>query len=113
MRLLASLPDQDQASRFGDYLVSIGIDNSVEEGKSGWQVWVKDDDRLEAAQHELAQFSANPVDPRYSDAGRTAQHLRAQEEKRTKRLKKNFIDVRTRWSRPAGGFPPLQLRMIS
>ncbi len=111
MRLLASLSDQDQASRFGDYLLTIGIDNSVEEGASGWQVWVKDDDKLEAAQRELGQFSANPSDPRYSAAGRTAQHVRTQQEKRAERLAKNFIDVRTRFSRP-GGFPALTMGLI-
>ena len=72
MRLLASLPDEDQASRLGDYLLTVGIDNSVEEGASGWSVWVSDDDKIEAARPELDQFLANPHDPRYTAAGRSA-----------------------------------------
>src|SRR5205085_6613333 len=76
MRLLAALPDQDQASRFGDYLLTLGIDNSVEQGASGWRVWVSDDDKMDAARRELDQFSANPNDPRYSSAGRSAQKVR-------------------------------------
>jgi GlpG protein len=112
MRLLASLPDQDQATRFGDYLITVGIDNSVEEGASGWSVWVKDDDKVEAAKSELAQFLINPHDQRYTAAERRAEKVRAEQENRAKRLQKNYVDVRTQWSRP-GGLKPLTIALIA
>ena len=56
MRLLASLADESLATRLGDYLLTIGIDNSVEEGNSGWSIWVKDDDKVEPAKREPDQL---------------------------------------------------------
>src|SRR3954471_14019360 len=112
MRLLASLSDEQQASRFGNYLLSIGIDNSIEQGSSGWQVWVKDDDKLEAAQRELGEFTANPSDARYDAAAQQAERVRTQRVKRAKRFEKNFINVRSRFSRSAGGLAPLTMALI-
>jgi GlpG protein len=112
MRLLVSLPDEDHAHRLGDYLLTIGIDNTVDEGSSGFEVWVKDDDKLDPAKRELADFTANPNDPRYSAAARDAERLRIQDEKRAKRLEKNYVDVRTQWAKRAGGFKPLTMALI-
>ena len=112
MRLLASLADQDQASRFGDYLLTLGIENSVEQGASGWQVWVADDDKIEAAKRELEQFQANPNDPRYVSAGRSADRLRTQQVKAARRRAENFVDVRTQWARSAGAFKPVTVILI-
>jgi GlpG protein len=102
MRLLASLPDEDQASRLGDYLLTLGIGNSVEQGASGWSVWVSDDDKVDAAKLELAQFQANPNDPRYSSAARTAEKVRTQQAKQERRRAENFVDVRTQWAGAQG-----------
>ena len=112
MRLLAALPDEDQASRFGDYLLTLGIENSVEEGQSGWQVWVNDDDRMEAAKRELEQFQSNPDDPRYTSAGRSAEKLRTQQVKAARRRAENFVDVRTQWSGLKGGSVLITLLLI-
>jgi GlpG protein len=109
---LASLPDEDQASRFGDYLLTLGIENSVEQGASGWQVWVSDDDRMEAAKRELEQFQSNPNDPRYTSAGRSAQKVRTQQVKAARRRADNFVDVRTQWARSAGTLKPLTIILI-
>src|SRR5438552_12531949 len=113
MRLLASLADEDQATRLGDYLLTLGIDNSVEEGNTGWTIWVKDDDKVEAARRELEQFQSNPNDPRYTSAARSAAKVRTEQEKRAKRLEKNYVDVRTQWVRKSGGFPPLTMALIA
>jgi GlpG protein len=112
MRLLASLPDEDQASRFGDYLLTLGIDNSVEEGVSGWSVWVSDDDKIEAAKRELEQFLAIPNDPRYSSAGRNAARMRTRQAKQAQRRAEKFVDVRTQWARSATAFKPITTALI-
>ena len=39
MRMLDVLPDEEQARRFGDYLLTRGINNQVEPGGGGWMVW--------------------------------------------------------------------------
>jgi GlpG protein len=113
MRLLVSLPDEDQAHRLGDYLLTIGIDNSVDEGSSGFEVWVKDDDKLDPAKRELADFTANPNDPRYSAAARDAERLRTVEENRARRREKKYVDVRTQWAKRAGQFKAVTLAVIA
>jgi GlpG protein len=112
MRLLASLPDEDQASRFGDYLLTLGIENSVEQGASGWSVWVSDDDKMDAAKQELEHFQVNTGDPRYTSASRTADRIRTQQSKRAERLGRNYIDVRTQWSGARGGSVLITLSLI-
>jgi GlpG protein len=113
MRLLANFADEDQATRFGDYLLTLKIDNSVEEESSGWAVWVKDDDKLEPARRELDQFNANPNDHKYSAAARDAERVRNDLAKRAERRAKNFVDVRTQWARAGGHFKAVTLAVIA
>jgi len=113
MRLLASLPDEDQASRFGDYLLTLGIENSVEEGASGWSVWVNDDDKVEPARRELEQFLSNPNDPRFTSAGRSAAKLRDEQAKTAQRRAERFVDVRTQWARSASAAKPVTMALIA
>jgi len=75
-------------------------------------VWVKDDDKLEAAQRELGQFAANPSDPRYNAAGRAAEKGSRAAGQEGQAPGEEFIDVRTRWMRPAGGVKPLTTTLI-
>ncbi len=103
MRLLASISDQNDAERFGDYLLSQGIDNSVEQGSTGWDVWIHRDDHLDRARVELTAFTANPADQRFGAAQRTADRVRAQKARQEKKLRRNYVDVRTSWSLGASG----------
>ena len=41
MRMIGSLPDEPAARAFGDYLLTQGIDSSVEESSGGYLVWVE------------------------------------------------------------------------
>lgn len=97
MRHIGSIPDESEATRFGDYLLSAGMKNSVEEGASGWAVWVEDDDKLDAAKAELEAFRANPTDAKYAEASRKAEKIRLDAEKKQERLAKRYHDVRTSW----------------
>lgn len=62
MRLIGTLPQENQAQRFCAYLSQQGIESFCESG----QVWVADEDRLSEATEELRQFSLNPADSRYN-----------------------------------------------
>src|SRR5687768_13294697 len=69
MRQIGSINNDQDAERFSDYLLTQGIGNMVEEGAGGtWLVWVENDDHLDRGRTELAQFQANPADPRYEAA---------------------------------------------
>src|SRR5688572_7451264 len=95
MRHIGSIPDETDATRFGDYLLSAGMKNHVEEGSDGWAVWVEDDDKLDAAKAELDAFRANPADARYDAATNRAEKIRINEEKAQERRRRQFRDVRT------------------
>jgi hypothetical protein len=44
VRFIGSIPDAQLATRFGDYLIALGINNQVEQGSSGFAIWVHNDD---------------------------------------------------------------------
>ena len=66
-----------------------------EAGSDGaWQIWIENDDLIDAGRAELDHFRAAPGDPRYQ-ASTAAKTLRAQQERAAVRRRKNFTDVRT------------------
>jgi GlpG protein len=97
MRHIGSIDDETDAQRFGDYLLASGVKNHVEEGSSGWAVWVEDDDQLDAAKVELDAFRANPRDAKYDGAVRKAEQIRKDAERTAERRQRLFHDVRTSW----------------
>ena len=105
MRFTGSIPDAAQAAVFGDYLTSIGVANDIEQGSNGFGVWVHDDDQVEQARKELTVYLADPAAERYRSATAQAQRVRKEWENKAERRRRNFIDVRTKWSGLAGGKP--------
>jgi len=73
MRQLAVLPNADAAQALADYLQTQRIETRLEQLPEGCVVWVFDEDRLPQARKELADFTANPSDPRFAAARRTAE----------------------------------------
>jgi GlpG protein len=113
MRQIGSINSDQDAERFSDYLLTQGIGNMVEEGAGGtWAVWVENDDHIDRGRTELAQFQANPADPRYEAAGR-AEQLRRQNEKAEQRRRKQFVDVRTRWAQPSRLARPVTIALAA
>src|SRR4051794_16232502 len=102
MRQIGSIEGEQDAARFGDYLLTQGVRNRVEETSDGsaWAVWIEDDDQLDRGRAELEQFQANPRDARY-DVESHAETIRQREDKAQHRRCSHFIDVRTRLGRPA------------
>jgi GlpG protein len=101
MRQIGFINGEDDAHRFGDYLLTQEIKNNVEQMAGGaWAVWVEDDEQLDRGRAELEQFRANPTDARY-DASADANRLRKRSEKAEQRRRKQFVDVRTRWGQPS------------
>lgn len=114
MRQIGTIDNQGDAIRFGDYLLALGVKNTVEETPSGgWAVWVEDDDQLARGEAELDTFRANPADARYDEAGDKAQAARAQEQRSAQRRRKQFVDVRTGWMQPRQWNVPLTLTLIA
>ena len=96
MRQLGTVTDERAAQRFADYLLTKGIGVSVEPDHDGCRLWVRNEDHLEAARREFAEFTASPDAPVYQEAGRAAEQLRVEERRRAKEAKKNFVNVSAR-----------------
>src|SRR5258706_14150659 len=112
MRQIGTIPPDQDADRFGDYLVTLGIDNTVEESKDGWAVWVANDDHLDRGRAELESFLVNPGDGRYDAARKVAADLRTQEEKLAARRRARVWDGRTGLGETRQRKGPLALELI-
>jgi GlpG protein len=102
MRQLATLPDERAARALADYLLTLRIDTRLNQEPEGWVVWVCDEDRLPQARQELAEFSRNPSDARFTNAARTAQALRVKQARDDAAYQRKQINLRDRWADRAG-----------
>jgi len=105
MRQLATLPAEDQARAFADYLLTLRIETRLDPEPGGWAVWVCDEDRVAQARAELEQFTRNPADPRYGRAGREAEALRRQEDQAERAYARRHVEMRDRFNDPASPRP--------
>lgn len=113
MRQIGSLDNEQDARRFGAYLLTQGVKNTVEEGGGGWAVWIEDDDLLDRGRSELEAFRPNRADPRYDAAVGEAVKLRRAAEKGEHRRRKQFVDVRTRWGQPSQLARPVTVALVA
>ncbi|HEV8002057.1 MAG TPA: rhomboid family intramembrane serine protease [Planctomycetaceae bacterium] len=102
MRQLGTVSDERIAQRFADFLLTKGIPLSVDPAPGGWALWVRNEDHLDEARRQFAEFEAAPDAPIYSDAARTAEQLRAEEQRRAAAAKKNMVNVGKRWGQTRG-----------
>jgi len=99
MRPIGTLPELEDAERFGDYLLAAGIANTVQQGPEGWIIWVRDEDQIEEAARELREFLADPGNPRYRQAARAADEIRRDTQRADRRQGENIIQLRQGWFR--------------
>lgn len=100
MRQIGNLPDRQQAQSFADYLLTLGINGSVEEDTEGWAVWIHDEDQLEQARLELAAFHLQPEDERYQTAATEAAQIKKKAQEKAEQARRKTVDVRRQWTRP-------------
>jgi GlpG protein len=113
MRQIGTLSSREQAQTFADYLLTQGITSRLDTSEQGTVIWIREEDHLEQARRELAEFRNNTTDPRYAAAIERARALRRQSERKEQRYRRNMIDMRRRWS--GGGTPaqrPLTILLI-
>ena len=99
MRKIGSLPDQRQAERFCDYLLTRGVTTVVDVetppeagGTTQYHLWIREEDQLPMAAGELQAFVQQPDAPQYQVAGSAAKirNQRLQEAKRRIRLQRKM-----------------------
>jgi GlpG protein len=88
MRQIATLEQGHEAHLIADYLRTLSIETKLEKGTAGWELWVCDEDQVPKAREELERFLANPSDPRYQAAARTARSLRAEKAREEQEYRK-------------------------
>ncbi len=93
MRQIGTLPDEQQAGRFRDYLLTLEIKGMVEQGTHGWDVWIHDEDHIGTAKEELARFAESPDESRYVEAFEKATQTRREAKQKNKKAKKNYVNV--------------------
>ena len=65
MRQIVSIFESSLAKRFADYLQSIGISCTIDQGSDGFRIWVHHDDQVATAKAEIPDFLADPHNERY------------------------------------------------
>jgi len=111
MRQAGTLPGEQEAERFADYLLTLGITTRIEKQGDGWAVWVRDEECVPQAKEELEAFARNPADPRYAGAESKARTLRREAAEKEEQARQNLVELRGRWS-PPGGRRPVTMILI-
>lgn len=106
MRQIGTIPQETDAKRLADYLLTRNITTRLDSTKDGWAVWVHREERVDEAKREFQEFVQNPSDPKYQGHEQTARSLRKDAERKQREHLKNTINLRGRWEfRPAGRCP--------
>ncbi len=101
MRQAGTLPNKQEAERFSNYLLTLGITSKVEPVSGGGAaIWIHDENQLDASRRELEAFRSHSSDERYEAAEREARQVRRQTAEKKRQLERNFVDMRNEWARP-------------
>ncbi len=110
MRRIGSIKEHFQAKTFSDYLYTMGIPNDIREGEDGWDIWVHDEDQLQMAKANLADYMENPNDPVYASVGKKAKKIKRKEKQENQKAATNRVDIVGNWQRNA---QPIGLGMVT
>jgi GlpG protein len=100
MRQAGTLPSKQDAERFANYLLSLGITSKVEQASDGWSIWIHDENQIPRSKQELEQFERQPADERYQVAEQAARAGRREAAEKKRLAQKNYIDMRNEWASP-------------
>ncbi len=116
MRHLTTITGKTKAETFVAYLLTQDIVTHVEPSadKNEWDIWVRDEDRLETAKREFSQFFTSPDDPKYLQAIDQAKTILKEKRLQSSERQKNVQYSASRVSPDmfGGSIPPLTLTII-
>jgi GlpG protein len=104
MRQVGTLQREQDAGRFVDYLLTLGVEAKADEGSDGWAIWIVDEAHLQRGKDELEDFRRNSDDPKY-DRASAARKIRGEAARRDKKVAARTVHMSNRWERPTGGMP--------
>ena len=100
MRQAGTIASKQDAERFADYLLSLGINSKVDGAGDAWAIWIHDENQVPRSREELERFEREPHDARYQAAEHTAKLARRTASEKLRKARKNFIDLRNEWTSP-------------
>ena len=119
MRYLAEVEGKQRAESLVAWMITKSIETHIEAAPKNpqrWEVWIRDEDKLSQAKAELAEFQANPDDPKYAAAIDAARQLIKEKQAATQTAVKNVRPVVFRGPSnnqlTGGPLPPLTLTLV-
>jgi GlpG protein len=100
MRQAGTITSKQDAERFANYLLSLGITSKLDQSNGQWAIWVHDENQVPRCREELELFQREPNDARYEQAQREAKAVRRETAEKLRRARKNYIDMRNEWASP-------------
>ena len=113
MRQVGTLPNEQQARRFVDFLTTLKIDSRPELEGDEWAIWVLDEERVADAQEEYSDFRSNPEDERYLYVAGKAEMLRREKVERQRAAAKNVVEMRGNWRTGTARKAPMTFLLIA
>ncbi len=116
MRHLTTILGKSKTESFIAYLLTLDIHTHVEPNlaQDEWDIWIRDEDRLEIAKQEYSQFLASPEDAKYRQAIDQAKTIIKEKKLKSSERQKNIRSVTSRVNPSlfGGSLPPLTLTLI-
>lgn len=120
MRYLTQIEDRQKAEAFVAYMITQSVATHIEavpNDASRWEVWIRNEDDLAKARTELAEFQANPLDPKYAGAIDQAREIIKQKQEASEASLRNIRKVKYRSAsnnplQQGGPLPPLTLTLL-
>ncbi|MEX0678971.1 MAG: rhomboid family intramembrane serine protease [Pirellulales bacterium] len=113
MRQAGTITTKQDAERFANYLLSLGITSKIEPSDGQWALWIHDENQIPRSKQELEQFRLEPNDERYKAAEHAARLARREATEKKKQADRNFIDMRDEWAKPWRRRPITLLMVIA
>ncbi|QGQ21386.1 rhomboid family intramembrane serine protease [Gimesia benthica] len=100
MRKIGTLPSEQQAKLFEDFLLTEEIGANIDTSGDEWNIWILDEDQVEQAKQELAAFTDDPGAEKYQAATRQAEAIRDERIAQARAAVKRQVKVRDTWNQP-------------
>src|SRR5262245_44555286 len=100
MRQAGTIDTQQDAQRFVDYLLTLGIQAKMDRAADRWAVWILDENFVSRSKQELDQFRSAPDDERYRTAEHSAKLARREAAEKEQKARRNYVDMRNEWANP-------------
>lgn len=113
MRLIGHVNDKSQAERLAAWLLTREISTHCEDNNGSWEIWVRDEDRLEEATRELEAFRADPEAPQYRAAVDEASRIVRDKARKLQRARSQQVQMTgDRWNAPIYKVAPLTVSLV-